>query len=235
MGASAYLKSDLDLRTTHARLEQMERGEWARWGAAMAIPLFLTAGLSVLTLGGFSRDAFAQQQLEIAVRALLGLVLLFDAFVIYQQILITRLRRQLTSQLGLIAALDLIKRPGEPEREFAPEPQPASMERRRLVRVEFDHQVKVRSTDEYGKEVTNQGRIRDMSEHGIGAVIPASFRTGDVITAEFKADGVPLALRAVVRYRRGFRYGMEFTGLTAPDAESLRRLRLKQLASGSPN
>jgi len=151
---------------------------------------------------------------------------LFDVFVIYQQVMITRLRRQLTSQLGLIAALDLIKhpQPGSVQNEEA------LKERRRLVRAHFDQQLKVKSVSEAGREVVTQGRIRDITEHGIGAVVPVSLNPGDVVTLEFMADGCQLALKACIVHRRGFRYGMEFVGLAEPDENTLRRIRLEQLA-----
>jgi hypothetical protein len=172
-----------------------------------------------------------QRQLAMMVRCLLGRVLLFDVFVVYQQVSITKLRRQLTSQLGLIAALDLIKRPqAEPLPPRASE-QEARQERRRLVRAQFDEQLKVKALTEAGRETVTQGRIRDMTEHGIGAIIPISLNPGDVITVEFLADGCLLALKASVVHRRGFRYGMEFTGLTETDEETLRRIRLQQLAT----
>jgi hypothetical protein len=222
MSATVYLKSDLlDLRATHDRLKQLEHGEWFRWGATLAITLALTMGLLALSLPSLPGDLFDRQQLEVAVRALLGLVLLFDVFVIHQQYLITHLRRQLTSQLGLITALDLIK---HPRTESEPESVPTT-ERRRLVRCQLDQQLKVRVMGRRNRETIVQGRIRDMTEQGLGAVIPTPLEPGDIVTVEFSADGCPLALRAVVRHRRGFRYGLEFTGLTERDARALCKTR----------
>jgi hypothetical protein len=220
----------MDLQSTHAKLQQLERGEWYRWGAALTIPVVLTLGLLALSLPISMNEVIAgQKQLYLTVRGLLGLVLLFDVFVIYQQLMITRLRRQLTSQLGLIAALDLMKHPqGEPVPEDDPQ-----KERRRLVRAHFDQQLKVKSTSQMGKEVVSQGRIRDITEHGIGAVVPVSFNPGDEVTLEFSADGCQLALKAAIVHRRGFRYGMEFVGLTEPDEDTLRRIRLQQLATAT--
>jgi hypothetical protein len=230
MSVSTFTQAGLDLRATHDRLQRLERNEWYRWGVALFIPLILTIALWVLSLSAGANDSADQAQLEIKVRSLLGMVLLFDVFIIYQQVVITRLRRQLTSQLGLIAALDLIKRPeGEPKARRNREEE-APQERRRLVRAQFDQQVKVKTVTEGGRETITQGRIRDMTENGIGAVIPVSLQTGDVVGVEFLADGCPLSLKARVVFRRGFRYGMEFTGLAEGDEELLRRLRLQQLA-----
>jgi hypothetical protein len=218
----------MDLQSAHARLRQLERGEWYRWGAALVIPVVLTLGLLALSLPISANDGIAgQKQLEVTVRGLLGLVLLFDIFVIYQQVMITRLRRQLTSQLGLIAALDLIKHP-KAEPVLSEE---ILKDRRRLVRAQFDQQIKVRSTTDAGKEIVTQGRIRDITEHGIGAVVPVSLFPGDEVTLEFTAGGCQLTLKACIVHRRGFRYGMEFVGLGENDEDALRQIRLQQLAA----
>jgi hypothetical protein len=227
MSASVLLKSDLDLGAARVRLEQLEHGEWFRWSVALALPILLTMGLVVLSMPVGQRGLFAQGQLDIAVRGLLGLVLLYDTFAIYQQVLITRLRRQLMSQLGLIAALDLIKHPDAgTEGDAATAPQ----DRRRVVRCHFSHELRVKTGDGSKPEPGVLGRITDISEHGLGAVIPTSLKSGDVVTLEFAADGCKLSVRAMVRYCRGLRYGMEFIALAKADVEKLRQIRVQQLA-----
>jgi hypothetical protein len=233
MKSSIDLKADMDLQSAHARLQQLERGEWYRWGAALIIPIVLTMGLLALSLPISVNDSLSsQKQLELTVHGLLALVLLFDAFVVYQQVMITRLRRQLTSQLGLIAALDLIKHPKSEETQAA---EAEAKDRRRLVRAHFDQQLKVRSMSASGKEVVTHGRIRDITEHGIGAVVPVALNPGDQVTLEFTADGCLLALKAAIVHRRGFRYGMEFVALAEPAQDTLRRIRLQQLATAPAN
>jgi hypothetical protein len=228
MSASVLPQSNLDLGATRTRLEQLERGEWFRWSVALALPVLLTLGLLVLSMPVRPRGIFDQGQLDIAVRALLGLILLYDTFAVYQQVLLTRLRHQLTSQLGLIAALDLIKYPeGEEGEEAAAVPK----ERRRMVRCHFGRELRVKTGHETKKEPGVQGRITDISEHGLGAVIPTSLPNGATVTLEFMADECPLSVKAVIRYSRGLRYGMEFIGLTDQDLAKLRQIRTEQLAS----
>ncbi|MFB3815769.1 MAG: PilZ domain-containing protein [Terriglobales bacterium] len=221
MDAELYARPEMDLRATHAQLLRLERGEWFRWGAALVVTLALTAGLLVLSLPRASRDAFDQEQLATGMRSLLALVLLFDVFVIYQQAVITRLRRQLTSQLGLIAALDVLNAPAaDTDSPFA--------ERRRLPRSRFDQQLWLTTVD--GRTTNIQGRIRDITEQGLGAIIPEPLQRDSVVTLKFAVDGCDLAIKAVVRYRRGIHYGFEFIGLADPDAEVLRQIRLRQAA-----
>lgn len=218
MAASRQMQWEMDLRATHARLTQLERGEWFRWGAVIVISLALTLGLLVLSLPAARPDSLGQDQLDLGIRGLLALVLLFDVFAIHQQVLITRLRRQLTQQLNLIVALDLLKGPARDE------PAQAPSERRTIPRSHFEQILRVTSVG--GTKVNIQGRIRDITEAGLGAVIPAPLEPGEEVTLEFTANDCHLALKAVVRYRRGIHYGFKFLGLTEASARTLREIRL---------
>jgi PAS domain S-box-containing protein len=75
----------------------MERREWWLWGAAFAITLLVTLALSsfVLPTKQFEEDLFSFFLLRQAVRGLVGLVLLFDVYTVYQQLQIHRMRREL--------------------------------------------------------------------------------------------------------------------------------------------
>ncbi len=215
------VRPEMDLRATHARLLRLERGEWLRWSATVVVTLALTLGLAVLSLPVMRRDFLDQLEVDTGIRSLLGLVLLFDIFVLYQQALITRLRRQLTGQLGLIAALDVLNpSPAETAVSGAP------AERRRLQRCRFDEQLRI--TVLRGRQCNASGRIRDINENGLGAVIPQPLEPGDEATLNFTVDTCNLEVKAVVRYRRGIHYGFEFLGLTDADAEVVRQLRLKR-------
>ncbi len=87
------------------RLRQLEQRDLWLWGAAIVVMLLL-----ILAVVSFSLPALAQEEspfsvyhLDQAVQGLLGLVLLFSIHVIYQLILVRRLRRQLARQLEIIA------------------------------------------------------------------------------------------------------------------------------------
>ncbi len=87
--------ADLDLSQAQARLDRLARYEWWRWSIAFVVMLALTFGLFVLSVPVIGeRNWMEQAELNIGIRALLALVLLFDVFVIHQQVLITRLRRR---------------------------------------------------------------------------------------------------------------------------------------------
>lgn len=180
--------------------------------------LALTFGLFVLSvpvIGG--RNWVEQAELNIGLRALLALVLLFDVFVVHQQVLITRLRRDLATQLGIIATLETLKKTDE-----ANSPQ---SERRHLGRLGLDRRLRV-NTLHHGNRPWEHGRIRDISEAGMGAVIPCSLTVGDEVTLEFSLeDGQEGSVTAVVCHRHGFYYGFEFISIGPSLRKAIARFR----------
>jgi two-component system cell cycle sensor histidine kinase/response regulator CckA len=87
-------------RKIDARIRKVERREWWLWTTAILITLFLTLGILSFAIPSFSLRAikFDFGELTTAVRALVGLVLLFDVYIIYQQLQIYRIRRQLVER-----------------------------------------------------------------------------------------------------------------------------------------
>ncbi len=92
-----------EFRTT---LKRLEHRDWWLWGIAVLTLLLLSVAIGALAIEIEQRvDLTSQQQLEIAVRGLFGLVLLFSAFVVYQQVLIKRLRHKLATQVVNVVGL----------------------------------------------------------------------------------------------------------------------------------
>ena len=94
----------------HASLRQLERRDWRLWCLAIFIMLLLTGAVISLSLHLLitAQDGDFSFNLARNVRGLLGLVLVFSVYAIYQQILIKRLRSQLASQIGATANLELL-------------------------------------------------------------------------------------------------------------------------------
>lgn len=87
----------------YAKFRRIERREWWLWASAVFVTLLLTAGLGSFIFPGFwsSDDKLALFSLPQAVRGLVGLVLIFDIYTIYQQLQIHRIRNQLVEQQEL--------------------------------------------------------------------------------------------------------------------------------------
>jgi hypothetical protein len=203
------------LQEIQAGLERLERREWGRWAVALFIMLLLTLGVFSLSLPGVAKDVFKEDELRVAVRGLFALVLVFDVFAVYQQIQISRLRRQMAGQIGVMAALEALKL-------ATPEEEAGKKEGRRSPRYPFDQRLKV-TAKLRGKEATLYGRIIDISEFGLGAVISGSLERGDTVLLEFNTDVGDLKLSALIRFMHGFRHGFEFTGLSAAESQNLKR------------
>jgi two-component system cell cycle sensor histidine kinase/response regulator CckA len=80
---------------------KMERREWWMWSAAVAVTLLLTAGLASFLLpglGGIGSEQSTFLFLPQVVKGLLGLVLIFDIYTLYQQLQIHGIRRNLVQR-----------------------------------------------------------------------------------------------------------------------------------------
>jgi hypothetical protein len=69
------------------------------------------------------------------------------------------------------------------------------------------------------------GRSHELGEDGVGGTLTGEVEPGEVVSMELSlpATSQPLKVRALVRYRSGFRHGFEFLALDARQKEILRR------------
>ena len=110
MQAESPIESGLEeMQRIRQSLARLERQDWWLWSAAVVVMLLLTVAVVSMSLPALMSDpySFFQFHLEQAVRGLVGLVLLFNIYTIYQQVLIKRLRGQLASQIEMLASLRL--------------------------------------------------------------------------------------------------------------------------------
>jgi PAS domain S-box-containing protein len=85
---------------SNERIKQMERREWWLWFFVVVVTLLLTGGISLLALSLLrtETDSFYSLHLHQSVDGLLGLILLFDIYSLYQQFQIHSVRRQLMAR-----------------------------------------------------------------------------------------------------------------------------------------
>jgi diguanylate cyclase (GGDEF)-like protein len=91
-------------------MRRMDRRQWWLWSYAIIVTLLLLTAVAsfafpALLSGADSDYAFLLNQ---AVRGLVGMVLIFNVYVIYQQLQITRIRRQLTDQVFAVDKVETL-------------------------------------------------------------------------------------------------------------------------------
>ncbi|MGZ4789678.1 MAG: PilZ domain-containing protein [Terriglobales bacterium] len=208
-GTHQVASFDAGLAETQAKLARLERSEWWRWTTVLIISVALTIGVIAMAYPHMRPAVVSDTQLETILQSLLGLVLLFDVFAFYQQFRISKMRRELAAQIGMLSTLEVL-RPPNPLEEVQ------RQNRRKAPRFLFDARLKITMKSNPKKQVF--GRTRDISETGLGAVIADPLEGGDRVILEFPVQfqDHPVVVHAVVCYRRGFHHGFE---LLAPEAE----------------
>src|SRR6266849_4441655 len=88
-------------------LRRLERRDWWLWWGAVLVMLLLTMAVVSLSIPGLFResDPSFQMNLDLAVRGLVGLVLLFNIYTIFQQIQIKRLRHEMADHVEQMTRL----------------------------------------------------------------------------------------------------------------------------------
>jgi diguanylate cyclase (GGDEF)-like protein len=101
--------SESVLRDTKEELKKLERRDWWLWSMAVMVMLLLTFAVFSMSFPGVfkAEDAFFDASLNRAVRGLVGLVLIFNAYTIYQQITVKRLRRDFSRKIDEMRTLQV--------------------------------------------------------------------------------------------------------------------------------
>jgi hypothetical protein len=87
--------------------------------------------------------------------------------------------------------------------------------RRRHPRYRADFPLKATALGEDGYAEI-QGRCSDIGQGGIGTILNGEVPSGEVVSLELHLPSSlkSLAVRAIVRYQKGFVHGLEFLGLS---------------------
>jgi diguanylate cyclase len=103
----AEIDSEQEIRNFRALLGKLERRDKWLWWTAVVVILFLTLAVISLTLPGLmgSPDQRFEFHLHQSVGALVALVLLFNVYAIYQQLLIKRMRSRVAMHLEMLVRM----------------------------------------------------------------------------------------------------------------------------------
>src|ERR1700723_3149612 len=89
-------------------LHHLDRRQWWLWSTTVAVILLLTLGVASFAFPALLNrdDGTYSFFLNQSVRALVGLVLVFSVYLIYQQVQIRRLHRQVAEQIQSLAKVE---------------------------------------------------------------------------------------------------------------------------------
>jgi diguanylate cyclase (GGDEF)-like protein len=91
-------------------MRRMDRREWWLWSYAIMVTLLLLTAVASFAFPALlsGEDTYYSFFLNQAVRGLVGMVLIFNVYVIYQQLEISRIRRQLTDQVFAVDKVETL-------------------------------------------------------------------------------------------------------------------------------
>ena len=94
---------------------------------------------------------------------------------------------------------------------------------RRWERFRLDIKIRARFQRAGGSQIV-LGNGSNVSEGGMSAYLPADLKDDETITLELSLPKASrtLFLRAAIRYRDGYRYGLEFLGIGEAEREQIR-------------
>lgn len=215
---------------TTAQLRHLERRDWWRLAIAILVIGVLTGTIGGLSLPSLAHTLFYDNELPLKVQSLWGAVLLFAVFAVYQQFTIARLRREAAVQIGMSATMEVLKRPSLQDTDTGWKVQ------RKHPRHVFDQRIVVRGEGR-SAPLTAHGHSTDISEGGMGVVLPEAFAPGSAVMLELKIEPADsLAIPAIVRHRRGYYHGLEFQDVSPSKLQKLSGIcaGLPVLAGRSP-
>ncbi len=89
-------------------MRQIARRQWWLWSSAVLVTLLLTLGIASFAFPGLMTQAenSLSNDLDIAMRGLIGLVLIFNIYTIYQQLQIHRIQADLSKQVDALGRVE---------------------------------------------------------------------------------------------------------------------------------
>jgi diguanylate cyclase (GGDEF)-like protein len=88
---------------------QIQRRQWQLWSSAVLIMLLLALGIASFAFPGILAQGpkFSWVYIDQAVRGLVGLVLIFNVYTVYQQLQVHRIQRQLSDQVEALGKMEM--------------------------------------------------------------------------------------------------------------------------------
>ena len=99
----------LGAQQIRANIRRVARRQWWLWSSGMMVTLLLTLGVASFAFPGLlsETEALYSFHLNLAIRGLVGLVLLFNVYTVYQQLLIHRIQSKLSDQVEALDKMEV--------------------------------------------------------------------------------------------------------------------------------
>jgi len=90
-------------------MRRLQRRQWWMWSSAVLVTMLLTLAIASFAFPGLlsQAEAFSSFYLDQTVRGLIGMVLLFNVYTIYQQTQIHRIQSQLAQQMDAMTKMEV--------------------------------------------------------------------------------------------------------------------------------
>jgi diguanylate cyclase (GGDEF)-like protein len=101
----------LRVEAIRAKWRKLDQRQWWLWSTTVAVLVLLTVAVASFTFPAFldaGEQAYYSFNLTQSVRALVGIVLLFSVYVIYQQTMISRMRNQITDHIDALEKVETV-------------------------------------------------------------------------------------------------------------------------------
>jgi diguanylate cyclase (GGDEF)-like protein len=102
------IAAPMDAEQISSSMRRIARRQWSLWSCAVMVTVLLALGIASFAFPGLLSQAeeSASLLLTSAIRGLVGLVLLFNVYTVYQQLQIHRIHQQLSKQVEALGKME---------------------------------------------------------------------------------------------------------------------------------
>ena len=103
------ISAPMDAEQISSSMRRVARRQWSLWSCAVMVTVLLAVGIASFAFPGLLSQAEASASLLLtsAIRGIVGLVLIFNVYTVYQQLQIHRIHQQLSEQVEALGKMEV--------------------------------------------------------------------------------------------------------------------------------
>src|SRR5580704_17559385 len=103
------IAAPMDAEQISSTMRRVARRQWSLWSCAVMVTVLLAVGIASFAFPGLLTQAeeSASFLLTSAIRGIVGLVLIFNVYTVYQQLQIHRIHQQLSKQVEALGKMEV--------------------------------------------------------------------------------------------------------------------------------